>query len=148
MSIAYREQGPGLHLAIEESGHSLVNLDGVWVSDDDVAVQRIIDNYVPLTVRRMEERVRQAAEFGAVVATGLVHKTGAMNAYLSEAGFALSTQEVLAAVDAIGVVSRALRAGELAVALALLENIKASAPEYTDAVKWACGQLQSFVAVQ
>lgn len=45
MSIQYTERGPGLHTAIAAAGHSLRQVDGVWVSSDDAAVQAIIDAY-------------------------------------------------------------------------------------------------------
>lgn len=44
--IRYTEKGYGLHLAIQAAGHWLMQIDGVWKSDDDEAVQTIIDNYV------------------------------------------------------------------------------------------------------
>lgn len=43
--IKYTEKGVGLHNAITAAGHSLYELDGVWVSSDDVAVQAVIDTY-------------------------------------------------------------------------------------------------------
>lgn len=48
MTITYIEKGEGLHFAIAAAGHWLEQRDGVWVSDDDVAVQAIIDTYDPL----------------------------------------------------------------------------------------------------
>lgn len=45
MSIAYTEKGSGLHDAIQAAGHWLAQVDGVWMSNDDVAVQAIIDGY-------------------------------------------------------------------------------------------------------
>jgi len=48
MTINYIEKGIGLHDAISAAGHSLRQLDGVWVSDNDVAVQAIIDSYSPV----------------------------------------------------------------------------------------------------
>jgi hypothetical protein len=43
--INYIEKGYGLHEEIERQGHTLAQIDGVWVSSDDKAVQSIIDNY-------------------------------------------------------------------------------------------------------
>lgn len=43
--ISYTEKGAGLHAAIESFGHWLRQVDGVWVSSDDAAVQSIIDSY-------------------------------------------------------------------------------------------------------
>jgi Concanavalin A-like lectin/glucanases superfamily/Pectinesterase len=44
--INYTEKGYGMHQAVEAAGYILYQLDGVWYSDDDVAVQAIIDAYV------------------------------------------------------------------------------------------------------
>ena len=46
--INYIEKGQGLHTAITEAGHWLMQVDGQWASSDDVAVQSIIDSYDPL----------------------------------------------------------------------------------------------------
>lgn len=43
--IDYQEKGAGLHRAISDAGHWLMEMDGVWVSSDDIAVQVIIDGY-------------------------------------------------------------------------------------------------------
>lgn len=43
--IEYAEKGYGLHRAVIAAGHSLVNVDGVWISSDDAAVQAIIDGF-------------------------------------------------------------------------------------------------------
>lgn len=45
MAIIYIEKGAGLHEAIHNAGFRLQQVDGVWQSDNDVAVQGIIDNY-------------------------------------------------------------------------------------------------------
>lgn len=46
--IIYIEKGEGLHAAIRAAGHRIEQVNGVWVSDDDVAVQVFIDTYDPL----------------------------------------------------------------------------------------------------
>ena len=46
--INYTEKGIGLHELIGEAGFSFSQVDGVWVSSDDTAVQLIIDSYDPL----------------------------------------------------------------------------------------------------
>jgi hypothetical protein len=46
--ITYIEKGYGLQLAITQAGHWLHRENGVWVSDNDVAVQAIINGYNPL----------------------------------------------------------------------------------------------------
>ena len=43
--ISYAEKGFGLHEKIEAAGHWLAQQDGVWASSDDVAVQKLIDEY-------------------------------------------------------------------------------------------------------
>lgn len=43
--INYLEKGHGLHEAIAAAGHRLVQRDGVWIADDEAAVQAIIDAY-------------------------------------------------------------------------------------------------------
>jgi len=43
--ISYIEKGWGLHLRVQAAGHVLFAVDGVWQSDDDKAVQAIIDSY-------------------------------------------------------------------------------------------------------
>jgi len=45
--IRYTEKGYDLHEAIAAAGHRLVQVDGEWVSDDDTAVQAIIDSFKP-----------------------------------------------------------------------------------------------------
>ena len=43
--IAYTEKGEGLHRVISEAGYWLRQVDRVWTSSDDAAVQNIIDLY-------------------------------------------------------------------------------------------------------
>lgn len=43
--ITYVEKGAGLHRAIHAAGYWLVQQDGVWISNDDAAVQALIDGY-------------------------------------------------------------------------------------------------------
>ncbi|QDF95194.1 hypothetical protein CJ010_00815 [Azoarcus sp. DD4] len=51
MTISYIEKGIGLHHAIEAAGHRLRQVDGVWISTDDAAVQAIIDGYSLATAK-------------------------------------------------------------------------------------------------
>lgn len=46
--ITYADKGAGLHIAMRAAGHDLVEHNGVWISDNDVVVQAIIDGYDPL----------------------------------------------------------------------------------------------------
>ena len=48
--INYTEKGIGLHEEIARQGYKLFQLDGVWVADDEVAVQEIIDSYEPVAI--------------------------------------------------------------------------------------------------
>lgn len=55
MAIRYIEKGPGLHHEIGRQEYNLERRDGVWVSDNDAAVQAIIDSYDPLPPYRAEK---------------------------------------------------------------------------------------------
>ena len=55
MTINYTEKGIGLHLAISAAGHWLDQRDGAWISNDDVAVQALIDSY-PLAQAKAEKK--------------------------------------------------------------------------------------------
>lgn len=61
--INYTEKGIYLHREVERQGYELYQLDNVWISNDDAAVQRIIDEFDPLPVCRSEamELINQAA---------------------------------------------------------------------------------------
>lgn len=56
--INYVEKGGAMHVAIGAAGHWLAQVDGVWKSSNDVAVQAIIDAFDPLPEAR--ERVWEA----------------------------------------------------------------------------------------
>lgn len=45
MTINYIEKGSGLHDAIRAGGYWLERRDGIWVADNESAVQSIIDGY-------------------------------------------------------------------------------------------------------
>lgn len=45
MAINYIEKGIGLHKEIFRQGYKLYELNGEWISNNDIAVQGIIDNY-------------------------------------------------------------------------------------------------------
>jgi hypothetical protein len=61
--ITYIEKGIGLHTAIREAGYLLSQIDGIWQSSNDTAVQLIIDNYDPLILAKTNaiRRVRMEA---------------------------------------------------------------------------------------
>jgi hypothetical protein len=68
--INYVEKGNGLHIAIGEAGYNLRDVNGVWQSSDDVAVQAIIDGYDPLPLEKeiAIERVKlEASKHAAVI---------------------------------------------------------------------------------
>lgn len=50
--ITYAEKGWGLHEAVRAAGLRLEQVNGVWVADDAVAVQALIDGYDPLPAAR------------------------------------------------------------------------------------------------
>ena len=54
MTINYIEKSKFMHSFISEQGHTLQNLDGVWVSDNDDAVQAIIESFNPLPLLQKE----------------------------------------------------------------------------------------------
>jgi len=54
--INYIEKGLGLHRAINESGHSIEQINGVWISSNDTAVQAIINSYDSLPYERAEKK--------------------------------------------------------------------------------------------
>ena len=45
MAINYIEKGLGLHAAIAAAGHNLWQVNQVWMSSNDAAVQAIINSY-------------------------------------------------------------------------------------------------------
>ena len=67
--IQYIEKGAGLHDAIIAAGHQLWQLDGTWISSDDVAVQAVIDGYDPLPPAR-EKKWREIQARRDVLAAG------------------------------------------------------------------------------
>ena len=64
MAIAYTEKGPWMHDYIVDQGHFLQQHDGVWVSDDDAAVQAIIDAFDPLPYAKEARRLDLLTEAG------------------------------------------------------------------------------------
>lgn len=65
MTIIYTEKGEGLHQAVRAAGHWLSEVDGVWRSDDDAAVQAIIDNYTGATDKIAAANVLYAEKIAA-----------------------------------------------------------------------------------
>ena len=61
MALIYREKGIGLWNAIRAAGHELRSLDGIFSSDDDAAVQAIIDAYDPLPDYKVDAVARVKA---------------------------------------------------------------------------------------
>jgi hypothetical protein len=54
--VNYVEKGFGLHLAVRAAGRVLLQENGVWIADDPVAVQAIIDAFDPMTYLRADPR--------------------------------------------------------------------------------------------
>ena len=55
MTINYTEKGIWLHDEINRQGYTLAEVDGTWISSNDVAVQSIIDTFDPLPFARAEK---------------------------------------------------------------------------------------------
>jgi len=66
--INYIEYGIRFHDFIKESGHSLIQKDGEWISSDDVAVQALIDNYDPLSEAKTDAKQRVTLHASQLVA--------------------------------------------------------------------------------
>ena len=64
--ITYVEKGYGLHQAIQAAGHQLVQQNGVWVADNDTAVQAIIDGYIGTS----DKLASLAAQYDGLIAAG------------------------------------------------------------------------------
>lgn len=64
----YIEKGIRLHRAIRNAGYSLSQVDGVWISSDDTAVQAIIDSYDALPEAKADARQRVVLEASRLVA--------------------------------------------------------------------------------
>jgi len=58
--IKYIEKGKGLHEAIAKAGYVLYERDNVWVTDNEVAVQKIIDEHVVGTSEEEQAEIKQA----------------------------------------------------------------------------------------
>ena len=56
--INYTEKGHRLHKIINAAGHLLSEVDGVWESSDNTAVQAIIDSYDPLPEAKTDAKAR------------------------------------------------------------------------------------------
>lgn len=56
--INHIEKGKYLNQAIREAGHYLRKHEGVWIADDDAAVQIIIDNFNPIPPAQ-EEKINE-----------------------------------------------------------------------------------------
>lgn len=63
MAIIYTEKGKGLHIKINEAGYSFLQIDGIWQSSNDIAVQSIIDNYDPVPFEKEQKKAELELEF-------------------------------------------------------------------------------------
>lgn len=73
MGITYTEKGTGLHDAIVAAGHWLHCINGVWTSDDDSAVQAIIDGYNALPWYQETQIALLEARYASVIAAGRLY---------------------------------------------------------------------------
>ena len=64
----YVEYGYRLHRLIIDSGYKMQQIDGVWLSSDDPAVQAIIDNFDPLPEAKAKAKERIGIEASKRVA--------------------------------------------------------------------------------
>ena len=62
MGVNYVERGYGLHEAVRAAGHRLEHVNGIWISDDDAAVQAIIDVYDPVPYAKRKKIVELGNE--------------------------------------------------------------------------------------
>ena len=101
--INYIEKGAGLHRAVSDAGHWLEQRDGVWISSDDDAVQRIIDGYT-LASAKAEQQRRVAAKarelYDAVTAGISAAEMAGWPILLAESAAYRASGEVGAAVQA------------------------------------------------
>ena len=102
MSINYTEKGEALHRVIADAGHWLEQRDGVWVSDNDAAVQAIIDAYDPLPPAKSARLAEIRAEAGRrILATyPLFVQSNASLGLLPEAEVLSMTQFIANHIDA------------------------------------------------
>ena len=56
--ITYNSKHPHIMNEINKQGHSLMSINGEWVSSNDVAVQAIIDSFDELVPARTEAKAR------------------------------------------------------------------------------------------
>jgi hypothetical protein len=76
MAISYTEKGIGMFDAIATAGHWLKQVNGVWQSSNDTAVQAIINGYSPLAAQKAER-------IGLIKADGLTRINGLFSAITS-----------------------------------------------------------------
>jgi len=84
MAINYTEKGPWLHEEIANQGHSLSNLNGEWVADDEEAVQAIIDSFDPwpYSAKEAKDAIDEAA--GAARARYITTVPGQESTYMTK----------------------------------------------------------------
>jgi hypothetical protein len=144
--INYIEKGIGLHNMIEESGHTLSNLDGVWVSDDDVVVQGIIDAYTPDPLADLEVIAVKYIEFGNELSATVTAKFWAYHVYLKATNVLISAEDLAAMLAAMDVANRMLQTGALTQVQDVLAQIKIDWPQYTDIVDYTLNEIVAWLA--
>ena len=68
--VTYKECGIALHSAVTAAGHAIWNENGVWLADDPVAVQAIINGFDPLTQPRADKNAAIGVVFAVKFASG------------------------------------------------------------------------------
>ena len=144
--IKYTEKGEGLHQAIQDAGHRLMNLDGVWVSDDDVAVQAIIDSYVVDALAELEAKAQKYIEFGTDLSTTLVAKFWAQNVSDASTGTLISATDLTALLQATSVANQMLQTGALTQVKDVLAQIKAAWPRYSSIMDYATNEINTWLS--
>ncbi len=54
--INYIEKGIQLHEAIKKAGYDLFKLDNLWISSNDIEVQKIIDKFDPSSASNFDAK--------------------------------------------------------------------------------------------
>ena len=141
MAIKYTEKGYGLHEAIKAAGYFLQESSGVWISDNDEEVQKIIDNFVEDPLYELERKANEYIEFGGKLADTVTAKGWAKNTALAYAGTPLSADKMASVLSQSASIDRALRTGALFFAKQLLINLKKALPEYSEIVDYGVSEI-------
>jgi len=144
--ITYTEKGIGLHDAIAEAGYTLANIDGVWVSNDDVAVQAIIDAYQPDPLADLEAVASEYIKFGTELADTVASKIWAYHVYLGQTGVLITAEDLAAILVPMDMIRKMMQTGAVTQAQAMLADLKIALPQYTDMIDYATNEIVAWRA--